>query len=125
MTWRRNPVLWFVLIALLATRATLPTGWMPVAGADGVRITLCTGQGLVTATLDAEGKIHHGEPADEAPRDTCPYGTLAFGVDLPALPALAAAPIFETEQRVATTAPQLVATLHAPRPPTRGPPTLA
>jgi hypothetical protein len=125
MTRRRNPILWFVLLGLLLTRATVPTGWMPVAGADGVRITLCTGQGLVVATLDAEGHIHKGEPADEAPRDVCPYGTLAHGADLPTLPALAAAPMFAAEQPAPATAPQLVAALHAPRPPTRGPPALA
>lgn len=125
MTWRRNPVLWFVLIALLATRATLPTGWMPVAEADGVRITLCTGQGMIVATLDAQGRIHKGEPAKDGPRETCPFATLAHNADLPTLPTLAAPPVFHAEPPRPTTPPQLVATLHAPRPPTRGPPALA
>lgn len=122
---RRSPILWFVLVALLVTRATVPAGWMPVANADGVRITLCTGQGLVAATLDAQGRIHHGEPQPEPPRETCPYATLAHGADLPTLPALAAPPILHAEPPLPSAAPQLVATLHAPRPPTRGPPALA
>jgi hypothetical protein len=75
--------------------------------------------------MDAEGNIHKGEPAKDAPRETCPYATLAHGADLPTLPALAPAPIFEAEQPAPSTAPQLVAALPAPRPPTRGPPTLA
>jgi hypothetical protein len=120
-----RPILWFILIALLATRAAVPTGWMPVAGTDGVRITLCTGQGLVAATIDSDGKIHKGEPGEDGPRETCPYATLAHSADLPTLPALAAAPVFLAERPLPSATPQLVATLHAPRPPTRGPPALA
>jgi hypothetical protein len=129
MTRRRasthRPILWFVLIALLATRAALPTGWMPVAGEDGVRITLCTGQGMVAATIDADGKVHKSEPGKDGPRETCPYATLAHSADLPTLPVLAAPPVLNAETPQAATPPQLVATLHAPRPPTRGPPALA
>ncbi|HSG33516.1 MAG TPA: DUF2946 family protein [Sphingomonadaceae bacterium] len=123
MTLRRRPILWFVLLALLATRAVVPSGWMPVAGSDGVKITLCTGQGLVVATLDAQGNVHPGEPAHEGPRETCPYGTLAHAAGLPVLPALAA-PILHIVPPSQSATVQLVATLHAPRPPTRGPPAL-
>jgi hypothetical protein len=122
---RRHPILCVLLVALLATRALVPTGWMPVAGADGVRITLCTGQGLVVATLDADGDILPMDPSEDAPRETCPFATFAHSADLPPMPLVAAAPIEHAAPPLPAAAPLLAATLHAPRPPTRGPPTHA
>ena len=52
MTPPRHPLILPLLALLLATRALVPTGWMPVADAGGVHITLCTGQGMVGATLN-------------------------------------------------------------------------
>jgi hypothetical protein len=122
---RRHPLILPLLALLLATRALVPSGWMPVADAGGLHITVCTGQGMVEAVLGADGKLHKGEPGDRAHHDPCPYGTLGHAADLPALPQVAAAPLPQPEIRTAPPAARIVAALHAPRPPTRGPPAFA
>jgi hypothetical protein len=97
---------------------------MPVAGQGGAHITLCTGQGMVDAVLGPDGKLHKAG-GDQSHHDPCPYGTLGHAADTPALAHLAAAPLPQPELRIALFSSQLVQTLHAPRPPTRGPPLLA
>lgn len=85
----------------------------------GVHLMLCAGQGPVGAMLGPDGKMHKGMPGHH---DPCPYGTLAWAVDTPALPEIAEAPAPQDLPRIEQFAEQLVHSLHAPRPPTRGPP---
>lgn len=125
MTTRRHPLILPLLALLLATRALVPSGWMPVADAGGVHITLCTGQGMVDAVLGPDGKLKKGDAGGHAHHDPCPYGTLGHALDTPPLPELAAAPAPQPEIRAALPVEQIVAGLHAPRPPTRGPPVFA
>lgn len=120
-----GPFLWLFIAVLLGAKALVPTGWMPVADAGGVRIQLCTAQGAIVATVDAEGRVHKDGQTPDTPRETCPFGILAGAADLPSLPAIADAP-----QPVAALQPELpvlvfAAWPHGPRPPTRGPPPLA
>ena len=61
---RRHPLLLPLIALLLATRALVPTGWMPTADAGGVHITLCTGQGMVDAVLGPDGKLKPGDAGD-------------------------------------------------------------
>jgi hypothetical protein len=121
----RNPLLLPLLALLLATRALVPAGWMPVADAGGVHITLCTGQGQVGAILGPDGKVHEDMPGMPGHRDPCPYGTLAWAVDTPALPEIVPAPELPPEDRAAPRYQAPVAFLHAPRPLPRGPPSFA
>jgi hypothetical protein len=120
----RTRLAWMAVAILLAARALLPMGWMPVEQAGGIRIELCTAHGAITATLDSKGQLHKDgeeEPADDA----CPYAVMAAPADTPSIPALAALlpPI--------ALAPPVLAQLavapypQGPRPPTRGPPSLA
>jgi len=122
---RRHPLLLPLIALLLATRALVPTGWMPVADEGGVHITLCTGQGMVDAVLGPDGKLQKGDTGGQTHHDPCPYGTLGHAADTPSLPQLAAAPAPQPEIRAALPVAQIVASLHAPRPPTRGPPLFA
>lgn len=122
---RRHPLILPLLALLLATRALVPTGWMPTADGGGVHITLCTGQGMVAAMLGPDGKLKQGDAGDQAHHDPCPYGALGQALDTPGLPELAAAPLLQQEIRVELPVEQIVAGLHAPRPPTRGPPAFA
>lgn len=121
----RTTLLWLLIAALLCVKALVPSGWMPVAGQDGVRIALCTGAGPVVAVMDADGKVHKDAPGHETPRETCPYGMPTTGAALPDLPVLA--PLLEPQAlpqpvlRAVAIAPYP----HGPRPPTRGPPPLA
>jgi hypothetical protein len=122
---RRHPLLLPLIALLLATRALVPTGWMPTADAGGIHITLCTGQGMVDAVIGPDGKLKQGGAGDQTHHDPCPYGTLGHALDTPSLPELAAAPAPQPEIRTETPVAQIIAALHAPRPPTRGPPALA
>lgn len=114
-----------VLVALLATRAFIPTGWMPVVDHNIIRLELCSGQQMVTPPQHSEHAMHMEEHGKDAPRETCPYATVAHAVDVPALPSLAEAPPLPAVQPVPILEQQLVRSLHAPRPPTRGPPAFA
>ena len=125
MTIHRHPLLLPLLALLLATRALVPTGWMPTANGGGVHITLCTGQGVVDALVGPDGNFSHDGSGDQTHHDPCPFGTLGHAADTPSLPQLAAAPASQPEIRVDRPVVQIVASLHAARPPTRGPPTLA
>jgi hypothetical protein len=122
---RRQPLLIPLLALLLATRALVPQGWMPAVTAGGTHLTLCTGQGLVEATLGADGKLHRDSRHDQSHHDPCPYGALGHAADTPIPWEFSAAPAPQPQIGVASLAEQLVADLHGPRPPTRGPPSFA
>lgn len=119
---RHTPSLfWLALAAALAMRAMLPAGWMPVAGAGGIRIELCTGAGPVQAMLAPDGTIHPG--GEQPPRDPCPFGLSgAVPFDLPVQLTLQAAPAGLAQQTlIALIAARLIA-WRSLRPPARGPP---
>ena len=123
---RRLPlcVFWLVLAAALLMRALLPAGLMPVAGAGGIRIELCTGAGPVQALLAPDGTIHpDSNSGGEKPRDPCPFalgGAAPF--DLPVHAALPIPPAtFAPQALAALVAAQLVV-WRSLRPPARGPP---
>lgn len=121
------PIWLVVAIAAVLPRLLVPNGWMPVAGADGVRIEICSGAGPTTMIMDRSGALHReGEGPVRPPRDPCPFGIASTSVlDLPSVAALPlppaalsliAAPILITTRLVAW---------RATRPPARGPPAFA
>ncbi len=122
----RLPWIWLLLGAALVLRAALPSGWMPAANPDGLRMALCSGAAQKFAVLGADGRLHRDAPAEQAPRDPCPFGIAAAQVadlptqiDLPQPPApLAVMPPPALAQAAAPARRNL-------RPPARGPPALA
>lgn len=50
-----------LLLCALAVRVAIPTGFMPTWGANGVIISLCTGQGVVKMMLPLEEDSEHSE----------------------------------------------------------------
>jgi hypothetical protein len=70
--WRRQPLLFAVLLAALFVRALVPDGFMP---AKGELIELCTLHGPRTVVADPEtGELIQVE--DEAAQATCPWSLL-------------------------------------------------
>lgn len=118
--------LWLALAALVGGRAIVPTGWMPVADDDGIHIALCSGNGPGAVVVASDGTLRqdNGDDTPE-PRETCPYGVLAQAHDLPGSPAISAPPVQAALPPVQLPPAPVMATAHAPRPPTRGPPQLA
>ena len=122
---RQGLFLWLAAFAL-ALRLLVPAGYMPADG-KGLRITLCTGDGMVAAWVDSQGNLHKGEKAPEGKGDhPCAFagvGALAeAGSPADALepPALLA--------RVQPTLPDHAFPgrgLAAPPPPQTGPPLFA
>ncbi len=114
-----------MLLAVLL-RLMVPAGWMPVSTADGVMITLCSGNG---SQQIAVGK--HGQPVIPAPvtpaNAETPAGPCAFsGLGTPALAAVPAAValqifLFVALGVAASPRPRL-AVANWLRPPLRGPP---
>ncbi len=117
---RLHPALALLLLtATLALRLATPAGYMPVADEHGIRVAICSGSASSFVEIDP------GLPAQEAPRDPCPYG-LAMGAALhaptPALPP--APPVYTPAHYPGLVAARLTA-WHALRPPARGPPAFA
>nr|WP_206377020.1 DUF2946 family protein [Sphingomonas sp. G-3-2-10] len=113
------------LIALaLLMRVLVPGGWMPAAAADGFAITLCTGTGMETAWIDAEGGIHKDKPSGEAGADQhCAFagmGMAMLGGDASA--ALAAPAPAQVELPARPLQAAIGQGLAAPPPPATGPP---
>ncbi len=74
-----------LLLPLLALRALLPPGYMPLAGADGPRIVMC-GTGLSTTLSTAAGDHpHHRLPASG---NDCPFAHAAVHAPPPQLATL-------------------------------------
>lgn len=120
-------VLLIALLAAILPRVLVPSGWMPVAGVDGVRIEICTGSGATTMIMDRGGGLHReGEAPAPRPRDPCPFGIgMAPALDLPAVAALplASAALARPAAPILFAA-RLVAWRNL-RPPARGPPAFA
>jgi hypothetical protein len=71
---------WLVVLLALAltARILIPQGWMPSAANGHVQISLCSGNGVITAWVDADGKIHKSDPLRKAAADQ-PCGFAALG----------------------------------------------
>ena len=118
----RRVALALVACALLL-RIAVPGGWMP--SDQGRWIELCTGDGMVTAFVDANDRLHHSDPGEaHAAKQHCAFAGLTAPFDPPIA--------VEPELRVAATATAIPAPgfavaigqgLAAPPPPSTGPPT--
>lgn len=116
-----SSMFWLVLAAALVVRALLPAGWMPVVGAGGIRIELCTGAGPVQAVLAPDGTIHPG--GQPPPRDPCPIalgGAAPF--DLPVQAVLPVPPAMFAEHASVLPVATRLAAWRSLLPPARGPP---
>lgn len=113
-----------LLAVALLVRLVIPAGWMPVAG-NGYAITLCTGAGIVSAWVDADGVVHKdGKAPAQKPDHPCTFaglsadllagGTSSFLGHFVAFSSLIAAKAFETVA--------IGRGLAAPPPPPTGPP---
>lgn len=122
---RHSTLFWLIAAALLAVKALVPSGWMPVASEGGIRIALCTGSGTTMATLDPEGRLHRdGEP--ESPvQEACPFATAATPFVLASPPTLAEPPLPAAAIEPPALVAALIAARRALRPPARGPPAFA
>jgi hypothetical protein len=112
------------LLALaLLLRLVVPAGWMPAAG-GGYAITLCTGAGVSRAWVDAEGKVHKGEPGKAAPDHQCVFAGFSAALDAPPLAGALLAPLAAVEALppLARSAVAIGRGLAAPPPPATGPP---
>jgi hypothetical protein len=122
---RQGLFLWLAALAL-AIRVLVPAGYMPSDG-KGLEITLCTGDGMVSAWVDEQGNLHKGEKAPDGKGDhPCAFagvGALAEA-DSPAdainLPALSS-----SVQPIRSDHAFLGRGLAAPPPPQTGPPLFA
>ena len=124
-----------VLACAMALRLLVPEGWMPVADAQGFRITLCTGIGPMDMTTAMPGMaMKHGAmkpgKADQGQQPmqehACTFAHLGLAFAGPLLPALTLPPPARAEAFSAR--PLAIAIgrgLAAPPPPATGPPALA
>lgn len=95
-TDRRRAACWLALLAVLL-RVLVPAGFMPAPAAAGtpLALVLCTGQGIVTALVDATGAavpLQDDGAGKSADRHPCPFaggfgGGLAPPPPSPPLPA--------------------------------------
>lgn len=118
----RSPrLIWLFAFALFA-RAVIPAGWMPSV-VPGQAIMLCTDTGLQQAWVDADGKLHKSDPAEQHDQSPCAFAGLGAALDAPTIAANVPAPSV-----YAAAIPAFPATLSigrglaAPPPPKTGPP---
>src|SRR5690606_12709368 len=114
-----------LLAAALIMRAVLPSGWMPVAGQDGVRILLCSGQGPVATTLPLAGKRGGNGQDQDTAKDVCPFATVLQPFDLAGEPVPEIAQAMPPALTGAALAEVRLVIWRSLRPPARGPPALA
>lgn len=120
------PFLWLLAAMAITLRAAIPSGWMPIADAGGIRVALCTRDGPAELMLGADGQWHKPAPAPAQPRDTCPYALVsAQAGDLPQPPAVAPRPIARSILPPAEPGETFRATPRLFRPPATGPPVRA
>jgi hypothetical protein len=115
------------LLAILALliRAAVPSGWMPVADAGGIRIAICSGSGPMDMVVGQDGTLHRDAPVQDrqAPRDVCPFGLVSgIAADVPPSVFLAPSPLQQPEQHARTLAFTEKLFPRALRPPPTGPP---
>lgn len=136
-TWRRGGAAWragtlAVLACALLLRLAVPAGWMPVADAHGLRLTLCGGMGPIDGPaapamhMAGSGHAmpgHDGHGGADHPCTFSALGAFLTGPALPPpllLPSRVSAPRFVQHGVVA-----VGRGLAAPPPPSTGPPLLA
>ncbi len=114
-------------LLVLAIQLFAPSGFMPLRTAQGVVVTLCTGQGAVNVVVDrdrAPGKSHHQDEGGAPVQQHCPFAASVQPI-LPPL-ALADLPLPAWQLGFGPIAfalkTGLVARLAAPPPPSSGPP---
>lgn len=117
----RAAALWLVALAF-ATKLLVAPGMMPVVDAGGIRITICTGNGPVAATLDLDGKKDKQAPMAQEP---CAFSSLAWGVLAAAVPHLAVPPLARFVTPIALPPLPARAPPVALPPPATGPPAFA
>lgn len=108
----RAAALWLVALAFAAKLLVAP-GMIPVLDAGGIRITICTGNGPVAATLDIDGKKDKQAPMAQ---EACAFSALAWGA------LVAAVPHFAIPQLAPFVAPIALPPLPARAPPAALPP---
>lgn len=116
-----------ILLALaLLARALVPTGWMPVATAHGVRLELCAGQDAAAPAMAgmAHGKKEHGKQA--LPDHPCAFAGLGLAADSVRAPAIVSSPVVTAPLSAKGWRAVTVGRgLAAPPPPATGPPAFA
>jgi hypothetical protein len=116
MTRRRQHLVLALLLPLLALRALLPVGYMPVADAHGLRLILCDA-GRVDRITQHDDPVHH-DPAhhaahhdaahhDAAPHDPAHHGQPGSPSDCPFAHAAFNAPPPHLASGAIATAPEL------------------
>ncbi len=121
---RGNCLALTLLAFALLSRVLVPAGWMPTA-ADGWKITLCTGMGVVEAWVDEDGNLRKDAPSGgkSDSHQPCIFSGFGAAIDMP--------PVFASV--LSATLPMHVALfrkltvsigngLAAPPPPQTGPP---
>lgn len=118
--------LFAVLVALvLAARLFSPAGFMPVATAHGVMVTLCTGQGAVRMLVERESVPgEHQDDGDSQPQEHCPFAGTAAAPSLPAVDPLPLLAVWHLPTGPIAFALKTgwIARIAAPPPPSSGPP---
>ncbi|PSO10583.1 MULTISPECIES: DUF2946 family protein [unclassified Sphingobium] len=129
--WIRQPgrcrgLFALLMLCALAIRIAIPTGFMPTQGADGIVISLCTGQGAVKAVLPLD---KGGQPSDhhQSQGGECNFAAgLGGGLLTPVLSLLPLLPVPVASQVTDRAIADLtVHRLAAPPPPSQGPPARA
>ncbi len=124
---------WLLLLFACAmlVRALIPTGWMPIADAQGFRILLCSGTGPAMPTAKAPmdhamAGMHHEKSSEhhsQGPEHPCAFAGVTPAIDSPTL----AAPLPPVHIRATPVLARTRVTvghgLAAPPPPQTGPPT--
>ncbi|MBW7945631.1 MAG: hypothetical protein H3C60_04140 [Sphingomonadaceae bacterium] len=122
--WIREGVVAAALFLVLFARILVPSGYMPVATADGVVVTLCTGNGPVEVLLDLEGG-HVPTKHDSGMDAPCAFAGMGAGA-LAAAPVLAVLVAIDAGRTFSRAVADLtVHRLAAPPPPAIGPPARA
>ncbi len=122
----RNRATFAWMMALtIAVRALMPIGWMPSATA-GQMISICTGDGISTAVIGADGKIHKPDPATADHKSSpCTFAGLALTSNIPEPAAQPSLPyVAKANPPALPDAARPGAGLAAPPPPKTGPPAL-
>lgn len=115
-----------LLLVALSIRVLVPAGYMPVRAADGLILSLCSGQGAIPIVVEMPATGDAGDDHRNVPHDSdgpCVFSALASPALQAAAPSIAwAVPALSGE--IASPRPMaLLLTLTSfVRPPLRGPP---
>ncbi len=112
-----------LLLCILAIRVAVPTGFMPKQGAQGIVISLCTGEGAVRMVLPIE-RQDKDAPLHDVKDKPCAFAAgLGGGLTMPPALSLAVASLIMRPVLLGTAISDLtVHRLAAPPPPAQAPP---